>query len=280
MRIIRAFAAATLSVVLAPLAQAAPAGPSPAWESGRFEGTATCFVAREQQGGGVLVLIADQQARLWAAIGHRAWSAEEAESYDVGLEIDGKRRPVKAGSGARSMGLSGFLVQVDRGFVRAVGRGRTLRVFPPGAPPLTLNLAGGAGASAQLMRCYNFPGELTFQSSSTGTPAAAALRDPFRLNHPFPRRAVGAFERYIAPHDYPAVAIRNREQGRVTYRVEAGADGRIVGCSIVRSSGSSALDAATCAILVRRARVEPALDSEGKRVPDSIRGHIEWKLRK
>jgi protein TonB len=279
MRIIKAFTAAALWAALAPIAVAAPAAPAPPWETGRFEGTPTCFVAREDQGG-ILVLIADQQARLWAAIGHPSWSAEEGESYEVGIEIDGKRRPVQAGSGLRSMGLRGFLVQVNRGFVRAIGRGRAMRVSPPGAPPLTLNLEGGAGAAAQLMRCYNFPGDTTFQSPGAGTFAASPLRDPFRRNHPFPRRAAGAFERYITPDDYPAASIRNREQGRVTYRVEASAEGRIAGCSIVRSSGSAALDAATCAILLRRARVQPALDASGKPVADSIQGHIEWRLGK
>lgn len=280
MRIIQAFTAATLWAALAPVAGAAPAASAPTWESGRFEGTGHCFVAREDQSGGIFVLIADQRARLWAAIGHPAWSAEEDETYEVGLEIDGKLQPAKAGSGVRSMGLKGFVVEVNRKVVRAVGRGGTMRVSPPEALPLTLSLAGGAGAAAQLMHCYNFPSDMSFGPSGADIPASEALRDPFRRNRPFPRRAVAAFAGYITDYDYPAEAIRNREQGRVVYRMETGANGRIADCSIVLSSGSAALDAATCAILARRARVKPALDADGKPVPDTIRGDIVWKLRK
>jgi TonB family protein len=280
MKLVQALIAGTLAAALAPVAEAAPAASVPRWESGRFENSADCFVAREDQGGGILVLIADARARLWVAAGQRAWKAEEGETYQVGLEIDGKPRPVKAGFGVRSMGLTGFLVQVNRGFIREVRRGRTLRVSPPGAPPMTVSLEGGADAAAGLMRCYNFPRGATSQSSGGGLLAEVPLRDPFRRDRAFPRRAVGVFADIITSHDYPAEAVRNREQGQVAYRLETGADSRITGCSIVRSSGSATLDSATCALFVRRGRVRPALDAEGKPVPDTFLGTLEWKLAK
>jgi len=78
--------------------------------------------------------------------------------------------------------------------------------------------------------------------------------------------------------DYPAVALRNEEQGRTTYRVEIGPDGRVARCSITGSSGSGWLDQATCRIVSRRARFTPARDSAGAPVPDTREGEVTWSL--
>jgi TonB family protein len=78
--------------------------------------------------------------------------------------------------------------------------------------------------------------------------------------------------------DYPAAAIRNGEQGVVSFELAVGVDGRVTGCTIVGSSGSRLLDSTTCAILVRRARFAPARDQSGQPVPDTFAGRIAWRL--
>jgi TonB family protein len=78
--------------------------------------------------------------------------------------------------------------------------------------------------------------------------------------------------------DYPAAAIRAEEQGRADYRITIGADGRVSDCAITGSSGSSALDSATCRIIRSRARFAAPRDSEGHYVPDSRAGTITWRL--
>ena len=79
--------------------------------------------------------------------------------------------------------------------------------------------------------------------------------------------------------DYPAVALRGEEQGRVLYRLTIGPDGRVSDCAIRASSGSAALDAATCRILTRRTRFIPARDPAGIPVPDTRDGQIDWVIR-
>ena len=56
-------------------------------------------------------------------------------------------------------------------------------------------------------------------------------------------------------------------QGTAGFRLVIGADGAVTGCTITRSSGDAALDAATCAILLGRARYEPARDAAGRAMP-------------
>ena len=78
--------------------------------------------------------------------------------------------------------------------------------------------------------------------------------------------------------DYPAGALRGEHQGLVRFRLEIGTDGRVSGCTIRRSSGSSSLDERTCRILRSRARFVPARDSEGHAVPDTRDGEVTWRL--
>lgn len=104
------------------------------------------------------------------------------------------------------------------------------------------------------------------------SPAAAAAEPQT------PTRAVANLSTYVTDADYPAEAIRNRQQGIVTFRLQVGSDGRVTGCSILSSSGSSALDAATCRIMRARPRFEPARDAGGRPVPDEITSRIAWRL--
>ena len=78
--------------------------------------------------------------------------------------------------------------------------------------------------------------------------------------------------------DYPDAARRREEQGTVRVRFTVGTDGRVSGCSVVASSGSSALDSTTCRILQRRFRYRPARDSSGNPVPETKTQAVTWRL--
>jgi len=100
---------------------------------------------------------------------------------------------------------------------------------------------------------------------------------------PAPRRVQPAKARanlasYISDEDYPQSAIRNEEQGTTGFRLDIGPDGRVTNCTITASSGSAALDDATCSILRRRARFQPATDDQGHATADSTSGRIRWVL--
>ena len=59
---------------------------------------------------------------------------------------------------------------------------------------------------------------------------------------------------YFSMDDYPAAALRNEEQGISGVRIEVGENGRVTDCVLVESSGSTALDSATCRIIRSRTR--------------------------
>jgi protein TonB len=93
-----------------------------------------------------------------------------------------------------------------------------------------------------------------------------------------PPRAKTPLQALISLDDYPMSALARREQGRVEFRLDIGANGRVLGCAITRSSGSTALDSTTCRILRSRARYTPARDSNGMPVGYPVEDAVEWRL--
>ncbi len=91
--------------------------------------------------------------------------------------------------------------------------------------------------------------------------------------------AKGDLRTLFSSDDYPASAQAANAEGTAQASLTIGPDGRVSGCNITRSSGNSALDAATCSILRRRAKFTPARDSNGNATSDTITTPpISWRL--
>ena len=93
-----------------------------------------------------------------------------------------------------------------------------------------------------------------------------------------PAKARANLASYVSNEDYPDSAIRNEEQGTTGFRLDVGPDGRVSNCTVTSSSGSAALDNATCRLMRSRARFTPATNSSGAKVSDSVSGRIRWVL--
>ena len=109
-------------------------------------------------------------------------------------------------------------------------------------------------------------------------PRAAPMPPPGAakvVRAPQPRQELRAL---VSADDYPASALAKREQGRVGFTLDVGANGRVTGCTVTRSSGSSALDNVTCMIMVRRARFTPAVDSNGMPAAVRVEDELVWTL--
>ena len=83
---------------------------------------------------------------------------------------------------------------------------------------------------------------------------------------------------WVSTSDYPATAFRNHEEGTTTFRLKINPQGRVSECWIVTTSGSPALDAATCELITRRAIFRPALDQNGKQVAANYTNRVRWIL--
>jgi protein TonB len=77
--------------------------------------------------------------------------------------------------------------------------------------------------------------------------------------------------------DYPSASRAAEEEGvtRVSYLI--GVDGRVTECEVTQSSGFKRLDDATCSIIQRRFRFNPAT-KDGQPVPERRSQPVRWKL--
>ncbi|WP_233396880.1 energy transducer TonB [Qipengyuania sp. YIM B01966] len=83
---------------------------------------------------------------------------------------------------------------------------------------------------------------------------------------------------WVTQDDYRASWINRELTGSVGFVLEIDANGRVASCRVTRPSGHSELDQATCALISRRARFEPARDSSGAAVMGSYSGTVTWTL--
>ena len=91
--------------------------------------------------------------------------------------------------------------------------------------------------------------------------------------------ARGDLRTLFSADDYPADAVRNEEQRTVQAELSVDPQGRVSACRIIRSSGHTTLDQATCQILQRWATFRPARDAHGTPVPDRVTTPpVVWRL--
>ncbi len=90
-----------------------------------------------------------------------------------------------------------------------------------------------------------------------------------------PRGNVGG---WITDSDYRTSWINRDYSGVAGFSLSVDARGRVTNCSITQSTGHAALDEATCRLLARRARFEPATDSSGNTVAGTFSSSVNWKI--
>jgi TonB family protein len=102
---------------------------------------------------------------------------------------------------------------------------------------------------------------------SAAAAAAAQPVDPRPANSP---------SSWMSISDYPADALAKHQEGTVGFALAIDASGQVQSCSVTESSGSSALDQGTCALLKSRAKFEPARDASGHAVAGTFASKIQW----
>lgn len=170
----------------------------------------------------------------------------------------------------------------------------TLTIIDKGEPVATIDLTGSAAAYAQLEQCAG-------QYPDSRVPLAPPPPPPFARLKPYPVTAIEAPPRvrnpdlrrpmpsnralqpispslWISKLDYPEEAARKRQQGTVRVDLIVGPNGRVTQCAITQSSGSMALDDATCRTLEHNARFDPATDAEGNPVSAPSTITVPWVI--
>ena len=113
---------------------------------------------------------------------------------------------------------------------------------------------------------YNFtPQEMEVEPEDVSSGPSSAI----------PRGSVG---NWVNTNDYPSAALQQEREGITTFTVAVGTDGRVEGCSVTGSSGHIDLDTATCTVVSRRARFQPATDDDGNNVRGEYTNRVRWEI--
>lgn len=143
---------------------------------------------------------------------------------------------------------------------------------PPTMPPAMVPMAPA-------------PSPIQMQVAPTPAPYIPPVAPSPPPAPPAPRKtqsaqsARGDLRSLFSTDDYPASALAAGAGGTAQAELTISADGRVVGCNLIRSTGNGALDAATCNILRRRAKFTPARDSNGNATTDTVRTpSITWVI--
>ncbi|MGJ3649599.1 energy transducer TonB [Sphingomonas sp. GlSt437] len=118
------------------------------------------------------------------------------------------------------------------------------------------------------------PAKPTLPDPSTAAPAAKTVTDDG-----IPRaKPIGNPADWFPADAYPPEARNAGQEGRTAFSVKVDAQGRLVECDIVQSSGSAQLDNTTCDLIVTHGRFSPARDAAGHPVAGVWRSAMRWQL--
>lgn len=131
------------------------------------------------------------------------------------------------------------------------------------------------------------PPEVVVQTMAPPPPVVMSIPTPPVISAPPPApvvsQAVGASPKgkranWITTEDYPGSAQRANEEGTTAIRVQIDGEGKVTTCAVTSSSGSAALDDATCKLYQRRARFNPAKDAAGNPIATTYSDRVRWQL--
>ena len=108
---------------------------------------------------------------------------------------------------------------------------------------------------------------IAFLLSMQAAPASGIAHGP---------KAHGTAASLFSVNDYPAKAVGTGAHGKVDVQLTIDKTGRVSGCAVTHSSGSSLLDTATCQVLRRRAHYAPAIDELGQPIVSATNDEIVW----
>jgi TonB family protein len=153
------------------------------------------------------------------------------------------------------------ITELGEGFIDRFASSGVVRLEAGRRPVVQLAIPGAQRAVAALRACND---DLL---RSWGIDPAAPLSRPAK-------QISGA----ISYKDYPNESSSNEESGTVVTRFTITAQGRVINCGVVVSSGHRRLDGHTCGLISERFTYQPALGKDNRPVPSMAVRTVTWVL--
>ncbi|MEZ5680162.1 MAG: energy transducer TonB [Erythrobacter sp.] len=125
---------------------------------------------------------------------------------------------------------------------------------------------------------HNFPTPLPVPQPGSGPVIDLPKPSPMPSFDPVAAKPRNDPSRWLSNADYKPSWARRELTGLAKFRLEIAANGRVSDCRVIGTTGHNELDVATCALVSRRARFEPARGGNGEPVAGSYTGSVLWEL--
>lgn len=93
-----------------------------------------------------------------------------------------------------------------------------------------------------------------------------------------PVRPVTSAAHWLRAADYPMGAVAMGQNGIVQFRLDVDAEGKISGCHVLARTSPDVFADTTCRSVSKRAKLEPALDADGKPVRSFYVQKVRWQM--
>lgn len=146
---------------------------------------------------------------------------------------------------------------------------------PPVAPPPPINIAP-APPPIRTQPTIPPPAPPVLRVPPPAPPAPPPPPPPrFPPKNPSPDNNPGT---WVTTSDYRSSWINREYTGTASFTLRVNTDGRVESCSITGGSAPQELKDATCRLIERRARFEPATNGNGDEVPGTYSSTVRWQI--
>lgn len=93
-----------------------------------------------------------------------------------------------------------------------------------------------------------------------------------------PARPANSPADWLKSGDYPAGARMMGQNGVIQFRLDVDAQGKVAGCHVLARTSPDLFADVTCRSVTRRAKLDPALDADGKPVRSFYVQKVRWQM--
>ncbi|MDT8757159.1 energy transducer TonB [Sphingomonas psychrotolerans] len=133
-----------------------------------------------------------------------------------------------------------------------------------GRPPFRIEFGSLAKPLAQMRLCMD---NLVKSWGYDPVEQAGALRPASPITSP---------GTWLSSSDYPMNAVMNGHNGLVQFRLDIDSEGKVLGCFILSRTSPDDFADTTCRAMTRRARLQPALDAQGRPMRSYFVSKVVW----
>jgi len=133
-----------------------------------------------------------------------------------------------------------------------------------GRPKVRLEFGSLAAPMAEMRRCVD---DLVKSWGYDPVQQATALR---------PVSPITPVLKWIDPEDFPMDALYARRSGVVQFRLDVDPEGKVLGCHVLARTDPDEFADTTCRALTKGARLQPALDAQGRPMRSYWVSKLTW----